>query len=157
VAIVLLLAFIAVPLLEIFLIVQVGQVIGGWQTVGLLLAISVLGTWLVKREGRRAFHALRDALTTGRLPDRELLDAALVLVGGTLLLTPGFVTDVLGFLVVIPFTRPPARALVAGLVRRRVLASMTRMAGQSGPPGPRRGTTSDVVEGEVIDRRDERP
>lgn len=157
-----LLAFIAVPLIEIYLIVQVGQVIGGWETVGLLLAISVLGTWLVKREGRRAFHALRDAMATGKLPDREVLDAALVLVGGTLLLTPGFLTDALGLMFVIPMTRPPARSLVTRLVKRRILASASRMTGGVRPPGsaPRRpsdDTQSEVIEGEIIDRHDERP
>ena len=87
------LAFVAVPVLEIWVILQVGQVIGGWPTVLLLVLDSLLGVWLLRREGVRTWQALRDALAQARLPGRELADAALVLVGGTLLLTPGFVTD----------------------------------------------------------------
>ena len=87
------LALLVVPLAEIALIVAVGKVIGGWQTVALLLVESALGAYLVKREGRRTWQALRVALNTGKMPGRELADAALVLIGGTLLLTPGFLTE----------------------------------------------------------------
>lgn len=120
-------AFLLTPLAEIYLIIQVGQVIGAWQTVGLLLLESAIGAWLVKSEGRRAWDGLRQALAIGRLPGRELADAALVLVGGTLLLTPGFLTDVVGFFCVLPFTRPIARRLLGWLVRRRALRSGRRM------------------------------
>ena len=121
-------AFLLTPLAEIYLIIQVGQVIGAWQTVGLLLVESAIGAWLVKSEGRRAWDALRQALVVGRLPGRELADAALVLVGGTLLLTPGFLTDVVGFFCVLPFTRPVARRLLSWLVRRQALRSGGRTA-----------------------------
>ena len=119
-------AFLLTPLAEIYLIIQVGQVIGAWETVGLLLLESAIGAWLVKSEGRRAWDGLRQALTSGRLPGRELADAALVLVGGTLLLTPGFLTDVVGFFCVLPFTRPIARRLLGWLVRRRALRTSRR-------------------------------
>ncbi|MDP9442817.1 MAG: FxsA family protein [Actinomycetota bacterium] len=133
------LAFLVTPLLEIYVIVQVGQVIGAAWTVALLLAESLLGAWIVKREGRRAWAALRTALHTGRMPGSELADAALVLVGGTLLLTPGFVTDVVGFFVVLPPTRPVARRLLTTLVTRRLVRV-----------GPHR-RTGPVVRGEVAD------
>ena len=111
--------FVAVPILEIYVILQVGSLIGAVPTVLLLIVESILGAWIVKREGRRAWEALRKAVRTGSLPGRELADAALVLVGGTLLLTPGFVTDVVGFFFVLPVTRPLARrALTAVLARR---------------------------------------
>lgn len=111
--------FVAVPILEIYVILQVGSLIGAVPTVLLLIVESILGAWIVKREGRRAWEALRNAVRTGSLPGRELADAALVLVGGTLLLTPGFVTDVVGFFFVLPVTRPLARrALTAVLARR---------------------------------------
>jgi len=109
-----------VPILEIYVIIQVGQLIGGWETLALLVVESALGAWIVKREGRRAWEALSTAFGTGRLPTRELADAALVLVGGTLLLTPGFVTDVFGFFFVLPFTRPLARRALAWLAARHV-------------------------------------
>ena len=98
-------------------------------TVLLLLVESALGAWLVKREGRRAWTALRFALRTGRLPARELADAALVLVGGTLLLTPGFVTDVAGFFLILPVTRPLARRLLGWLAARRAGVLMARRGG----------------------------
>ena len=85
----------------------------------LLIVESILVAWIVQRVGRRVWEALRNAVRTGSLPGRELADAALVLVGGTLLLTPGFVTDVVGFFFVLPVTRPLARrALTAVLARR---------------------------------------
>src|SRR5687767_5494170 len=94
-------ALLVLPILEIYVIIQVGQVIGAGPTIVLLIAESALGAWIVKREGRRAWEALNSSFSTGRLPTRELSDAALVLVGGTLLLTPGFVTDVFGFFFVL--------------------------------------------------------
>jgi UPF0716 protein FxsA len=133
--------FLLVPVLEIYVIIQVGQVIGGWPTVALLLAESLLGAWIVRREGRRAWRALTGTIRGGDLPERELADAALVLVGGVLLLTPGFVTDAVGFLFVLPFTRPLVRRLLAayaarrmGIARRR--AAQMQAAGEPGGDGP---------------------
>ena len=126
------LALLVGPLAEIALIVAVGKVIGGWQTVALLLVESALGAYLVKREGRRTWQALRVALNTGKMPGLELADAALVLIGGTLLLTPGFLTDIAGFFFILPFTRPITRRWLQGVVERRLL--------------PRSG----IIRGEVI-------
>jgi UPF0716 protein FxsA len=126
------LAFLVVPLVEIYLIIQVGQAIGAAWTIALLVADSLLGAWLVRFEGRRAWAALQQALRSGRMPSRELADAALILVGGTLLLTPGFVTDVVGFLLLVPLTRPLARRLLGWFVTRRLLGS-----GRSARSGPR--------------------
>lgn len=116
---VLVILFLVVPLLELLIILQVGEVIGGWPTLGLLIAVSVFGAWIVRREGSRAWRALREALNTGRMPSRELADAALVLVGGTLLLTPGFLTDAVGLFFVLPLTRPVARRLLTALLAMR--------------------------------------
>lgn len=118
--VVLFLAFLIVPVLEIWTLIQIGQVIGGWQTVGLLILDSLLGAWLVRREGRRAWRALRQAVESGRMPDRELADGALIVAGGTLLLTPGFLSDIFGFICVLPFTRPLARRVLAWFFNRRV-------------------------------------
>ena len=125
-------ALLVVPLAEIALIVAVGKVIGGWQTIALLLVESALGAYLVKREGSRTWQALRVALRTGQMPGRELADAALVLIGGTLLLTPGFLTDIAGFFFILPITRPITRRWLQGVVERRLL--------------PRSG----IIRGEVI-------
>ena len=150
-----------VPILEIAAIVAVGRTIGGWQTLVLLLAESVLGAWLVRREGGRAWAALTTALRTGQMPSRELSDAALVLVGGTLLLTPGFLTDIVGFFFILPFSRPIARTLLEAAVAKRLLGGFGGRWGRGpgGPGGPAAGSGPgssgprsgpDVVEGEIL-------
>ncbi len=123
-------ALLVVPLAEITLIVAVGKVIGGWQTLALLLFESALGAFLVKREGRRSWQALRAALNSGRMPGRELADASLVLIGGTLLLTPGFLTDIVGFFFILPFTRPITRQWLQDIVERRLLHKAGIIRGQ---------------------------
>lgn len=150
-------ALLVVPTLEIAVIVAVARVIGGWPTLLLLLLESVLGAWIVGREGARAWAALVEALRTGRMPSRELADAALVLVGGTLLLTPGFLTDLVGFFVILPLTRPVARRLLEAAVARRILwASTTGSAGPGGRAGGDGGSgradgPPEVIEGEIVD------
>ena len=142
--------FIVVPIIEIYVIVQVGQQIGVIPTVILLLAESVLGAWLVKREGARTWRALRGAFGTGRFPSIELADGALVLIGGTLLLTPGFVTDVVGFFLVVPLTRPVARKLLGWILARRTGKALgSRFGVRPDVRRPRR-----VVQGEVIEDDD---
>ncbi len=145
---VLFVAFVVVPIVEIYVLIQVGQVIGAWWTVLLLVLDSLIGAWLVKHEGGRAWRALRTALQSGRMPGAELADGALILIGGTLMLTPGFVTDAFGVLLILPFTRPLFRRLLAGVVTRRLVVIGTG-PGQTTRPGPRSQGT--VVEGEVVD------
>ena len=140
-------AFIGVPLIEIYVLIQIGDVIGGWWTLALLVLASVIGTWLVRREGGRAWRALTTALQTGRMPHRELADGALILVGGTLMLTPGFVTDAVGVLLILPVTRPVARRLLAQAVARRLLrADIPENVRRPGPTGQ-----GPVIRGEVVD------
>ncbi len=161
---VLVLAFVVMPVVEIYVLIQVGQVVGGWWTVLLLLLGGVVGSWLVRREGARAWRALQEALRRGAVPGREIADGALVLVGGTLLLTPGFVTDALGVLLVLPLTRPLWRRLLGqAITRRLVTGGPAGPAGFPGFPGfpggqPGPGTTNPgprgsgpVVRGEVVD------
>ncbi|HEX3223481.1 MAG TPA: FxsA family protein [Nocardioides sp.] len=134
-------AFVIVPILEIYVIIQVGQVIGAWWTIVLLIADSIFGSWLIRREGRRAWQALTTALQSGRMPAGELADGGLILVGGTLMLSPGFVTDAVGILLILPFTRPIARRLLTRMVTRRLLDA----------PRPGNGPQGPVVRGEVVD------
>jgi UPF0716 protein FxsA len=117
----LLLLFVVVPVVEIWVIVQVGQAIGVVPTLLLLLSDAVVGTWLFRREGRRAWAALREAIAAGRVPAKEVADGALVVVGGAFLLSPGFVTDVVGLLCVLPPTRAFLRRALTGVVRVRLL------------------------------------
>ena len=127
--------FIGIPILEIYVIIQVGHVIGAGPTLLLLIVESLIGAWLVKHEGRRAWDALNETIQTGQMPGRRLADAALVLVGGTLLLTPGFVTDIFGFFFVLPFTRPIARRIMTVVVARR---AFRRFGGRDGEPAAQR-------------------
>lgn len=129
------LALLVVPVVEVYIIIKVGQSIGGWKTFAILLAWSALGAWIVKREFRRAFGALRQAFASGRMPAHELSDAALVLIGGTLLLAPGFLTDALGLFFLLPFTRPITRRLLEGAVVARLFGARTPMAGPLGAAG----------------------
>ena len=127
----LLILFIGVPLIEIYVIIQVGQAIGAWWTILLLVLDSIFGSWLIRHEGGRAWQALREALDSGRMPARELADGALILIGGTLMLAPGFVTDAFGMLMILPVTRPLFRRLLTGVVANRLV-----VLGPSGPPVP---------------------
>ena len=150
------LALLLVPIVEIYVIIQIGQVIGGWPTVALLILESALGAWIIKREGRRAWNSLRTAFETGKMPGRELADGALVLIGGTLLLTPGFVTDIFGFFFVLPFTRPLARRGMSAFFGRRFsaqlgAANLTGFVPGPGAPSQPPNSSGDVIQGEVID------
>src|SRR6476469_4186647 len=138
----LLVLFIVVPIIEIFAIITVGQAIGVWWTIALLIADSILGAWLMRSQGRAAWRRFNATLAEGRAPAREVLDGVLVIFGGALLLTPGLVTDVFGAL----FLIPPPRAVLRRVLVHRFAARMI----VSAPPGfgPRRPTRGDAdVEG----------
>jgi UPF0716 protein FxsA len=141
----LILAFIVVPLVELAVIIEVGQEIGLLPTVAILLADSILGGLLMRSQGRAAWRRFNDAMRVGRVPHREALDGALVIGGGALLLTPGFITDVVGLLLLLPPTRAAARRIVARLVVHRVLvgaAGAAKRRGRTrgrGPGTDRRG------------------
>ncbi len=151
--------FVVMPILEIAVLIRVGQTIGPWWTILLLVLDSFIGAWLIKHEGRRAWQALRERIETGRMPARELADGALVVLGGALMLSPGFVSDVLGILLILPVTRPLFRGLLVSYAGRQAL----RRVSPTGPwaPGSGRAATSgndtrpgpDVVQGEVIDEQ----
>jgi UPF0716 protein FxsA len=112
----LLIVFVAVPILEIYVIIQVGQAIGALWTIALLIADSVLGSLLMRSQGRAAWRRFQLALSEGRVPAREVIDGVLVIFGGAFLLTPGFCSDVFGLL----FLLPPTRAVIRRIIIRRV-------------------------------------
>ncbi len=97
--------FSVVPIVEIWLLIKVGRVFGALPTVALLLVISSVGAWLAKSQGLRVITEIRDELAGGRVPGGPLLDGALILAGGILLLTPGFFTDFLGIFFLVPASR----------------------------------------------------
>jgi UPF0716 protein FxsA len=101
----------------------VGQRIGALPTIGLLIAEAFLGAWLMRREGSKTWRALNTAITTGKLPTGEMLDAVLVMVGGVMLMLPGFFTDIFGLIFLLPFTRPIARNLLHLFIARRAARS----------------------------------
>jgi UPF0716 protein FxsA len=141
----LVLLFIVVPIAELALLIQVGQLIGVWWTVLLLVADAVLGSMLMRAQGRAAWRRFNEALAEARIPHREVVDGVLVIFGGVLLLTPGFLTDIFGLL----FLFPPSRALLRGLlVRRGALKVVGAMPGTSSPSNGRphdiEGTAVDV-------------
>jgi UPF0716 protein FxsA len=107
--------FIIVPMIEIYTIIQVGHAIGALDTIALLVLVSIAGAWLTKHEGFAVLQRLRAQLEAGRTPTAELIDGVLVLCAGVLMMTPGFVTDAIGLLVLFP----PTRAVLRLYLRRR--------------------------------------
>ncbi|ANA40986.1 MULTISPECIES: FxsA family protein [Geobacter] len=99
------LIFSVVPIIELYLLIRVGKLIGALPTVALLLVVSLAGAWLVRSQGFVILRRIQDELALGRLPAAGLLDGALVLLGGLLLLTPGFFSDVVGLFFIVPPTR----------------------------------------------------
>jgi UPF0716 protein FxsA len=139
--------FLAVPLIEIALFVTVGGWIGLWPTLGIVVLTAVAGTALVRREGLRAIEDLRRAFERLDDPGRPLAHGALILVAGMLLLTPGFFTDALGLLFLVPAVRAAIFARLAARVRVERFAYGT-------PPPP----AGDVIEGEFEElTRERRP
>lgn len=137
--------FIAVSVVEVWLLTLVGTRIGiGW-TVAILIAEALLGSWLLQREGRKAWAALWDALSLGRMPSGQLADAALVLVGGILLILPGFVTDVFGLIFLVPATRPYARRVLGCMIARQSARSSNPLGAHSA------FDTGTVISGETVD------
>jgi UPF0716 protein FxsA len=135
----LVLIFILVPIAELYVIIKVGGAIGVLPTLALLLADAVLGSMLLRHQGRAAWIRFNRALAEGRLPHKEVFDGVLVIIGGTLLLTPGFLTDILGLILLIPPTRALVRAMSARWVGRRMAMGGGRTIFTFGTgPRPRR-------------------
>ncbi len=124
-ALVLVLLFIGVPIAELYVIWQIGAAIGILPTIALLILDSVLGAALMRSQGRSAWVRLNRTLAAGRVPGREVIDGALVIFGGALLLTPGFLTDVLGLILLLPPTRAIVRTMLVRRFAGRIMASAT--------------------------------
>ncbi len=99
------LLFLIVPMLEMWLLIKVGQLVGAWQTIGLVALTAVIGISLLKRQGLHTLLRVQERLNSGQIPATELLEGLLLAIGGALLLTPGFVTDAFGFCCLLPLTR----------------------------------------------------
>ena len=117
--------FILLPIAEIFVIIQVGEAIGALPTIAILIADSVLGSWLLRSQGRVAWRRFNAAVAAGRPPAREVLDGFLVVSGGALLITPGFISDILGIVLLLPPTRALIRLLIVRNFTSRLVVAMT--------------------------------
>lgn len=135
------------PTLELFILVKVGASIGVFTTILLVLSTAVLGTLLVRHQGLSTLLRVRQAMARGEVPALEMLDGALLLLGGLLLLIPGFLTDLLGLLCLLPWLR---QRLVGALVRRFQVSGSERGQGES----PLAGMSQTVIEGEYRRERD---
>jgi UPF0716 protein FxsA len=122
--------FIAVPIAELYLILQVGDAIGVVPTILLLAADSLLGSMLLRSQGQSVWRQFNQTMAEGRVPHRELLDGVAVIFGGAFLITPGFLTDIVGLLLLIPPTRAVLRRFAARRLGKRF---SLRVAGSGGP------------------------
>ena len=127
--------FIVVPIVELYVIIKIGGLIGIWPTLALLLADAILGSLLLKQQGRSAWNRFNKALAEKRFPGKEVADGLLIAIGATLLLTPGFVTDIFGLLFLIPPSRAIVRRLLKGVVGKRLIV-------MGGPAGAAYGAAS---------------
>jgi UPF0716 protein FxsA len=125
VAVVLVLVFLVVPFVELWTVLTMADRIGVWPTIAALVVISVLGGWLMKHQGVAVWRRATGELAAGRMPTRSLVDGAMVLLGGALLLTPGFFSDIFGLVLLLPPTR--------ALLRPLLLGAMVRRAARRGP------------------------
>jgi UPF0716 protein FxsA len=115
--------FIVVPLAELYVILKVGDAIGVLPTIALLAADSLLGSMLLRSQGRSVWRRFNETMASGRVPHRELLDGVLVIFGGAFLITPGFLTDIVGLLLLLPPTRNVIRRLAVRRLGRRIAVS----------------------------------
>jgi len=150
--------FIVVPIAELYVLIQIGQAIGILPTIALLILDSVIGAMLMRSQGRAAWRRFNAALAEGRVPGREVLDGAIVIFGGALLLTPGFLSDILGLILLLPPTRALVRrmlvasfggtlaATAAAGAQNRMGRMFTFQTGGATRPGSAGGLDDDVVE-----------
>jgi UPF0716 protein FxsA len=162
VPILLLILFVVLPLAELYVIVQIAGSIGILPTIGLLLLDSIVGTLLMKSQGAAAWRRFNEATQAGRIPAREVADGALIILGGAFLLTPGFLTDIIGFVLLIPPTRAIFRKSIVALFAKR---NPITFVGMKAAPhaerawneraARRRESNGDYVEGTATEYRDD--
>ena len=146
---VLFLIFVVTPIVELVVIVQVAGSTGVMNTIGLLVLVSLVGAWLVRREGLGILRRAQAELAEGRMPGRELVDGLLVLLAGALMLTPGFVTDAVGLALLLPPVRAILRMVATRRLSRSVDAGRTRWTfGMRSGDG---GFTTGPADGPILD------
>ena len=151
---VLFIVLLSVPLIEIYILIQVGRVIGAGTTVALVVFTAVLGAWMLRGQGLATLARARATLDQGQLPAQELVEGLILLLAGVLLLTPGFVTDALGFAALLP---PVRRTLAGALAARLSIQAMQRRGPPPGPgaDGPASGNRTRTIEADYRVERDD--
>lgn len=139
--------FLLVPLVELFVLIEVGEVIGAGWTILLVLATAILGAFMVKLQGLHTLHKAQAAIQQGQPPAMEMLEGAAILISGVMLLIPGFVTDALGFMLLIP---PLRRALLMPIIANSNMVFHGRFGHRQ------RSSSDEIIEGEVVDDDDKR-
>ena len=148
---ILFLLFVVGPIAELYTIIRVGSSIGVLNTFALIIAVGFVGSWLVKREGMRTWMRFNQTLASGQIPAKEMVDGVLILGAGALLLTPGFLSDVFGILMLFP----PTRAVLRAYVMKRVKAGnfVVRTNFMGGNPGP--ATRGPIVDTDATEPKGE--
>jgi len=134
----LLLLFILMPIVEIAVLIQIGGAIGGWTTIGIVILTAVIGTAMLRHQGMATMNRAQQRIQQGEMPAQQMLEGLLLLIGGVLLLTPGFITDFFGFCTLVPISR----RFLASKLAQRSMANMNIFVGGS-PFGPAAGPASD--------------
>ena len=135
---VILLVVLIIPFIEIYLLLQVGGIIGAFPTIFLVVFTAVLGSWLLKQQGFATLQRFQDSLAHGTIPAREIIEGVLILLGGAFLLTPGFITDMVGFVCLVPQLRGQ---LAKYIIEHKLIQSIH-------PFQPAKAREKDVLEGE---------
>ena len=144
--------FLVIPIIEIYFLIQVGAIIGALPTILLVVSTAVIGAFLLRQQGLSTLARFQNNLASGRLPAEELIEGVLLAVGGALLMTPGFVTDAMGFFCLIPFTR---KAFAKYIMSRSSMQMHSSMGGFSSSHAAG-ADNNDVYEGEFVRKDDER-
>jgi UPF0716 protein FxsA len=139
---VLVVLFLLIPLAELYVIIQVAHAFGALNTIALLILVSAVGAWLVKREGLGVWRRFQRQVEAGVVPSKEIADGLMILLAGALLMTPGFLSDIAGILLLLPPVRAAVRAVVMRRAARRagiIWVDRGRIEGPSGPGNGRHG------------------
>ncbi|MEE9303925.1 MAG: FxsA family protein [Thiotrichaceae bacterium] len=145
--------FLVVPLVELYFLIKVGESIGVWSTIFLVVFTAFLGVTLLRQQGLSTLGRFQKSMMEGKTPAGEMLEGVFLLLGGGMLLLPGFLTDIIGFLCLIPFTR---QLLSKFLLRNSSLQMHSAMSGGAGFGANRTPVDENVIDGEFVRRNDDR-
>jgi len=146
--------FIIIPIIEITLLINVGQLIGAWYTIGLVLLSAFIGVNMLRYQGLATLGRAQQKMAQGEMPQQEMLEGLVLAVGGALLITPGFVTDIIGFCCLFPLTRIGFIKLAKGRFKSNISAGGFTNMHSAGPFTSSRSEQGDIIEGEFSEAKD---